>query len=281
MIRQIIVGALILACCSAQAEPVPLGDEALIRTLSGRTVHLDTPIGIVVPITFQTNGLMFGKAGVLSYFLGGETDRGRWWVTDGKLCQKWFKWLDAQPSCMRLAQDGNRIYWRRDDGVNGTATIVSAQPPGAEASRNGLGAPIRTPTPQLPTTAEPLEEARPKSIPTAVAHSIHRADAAEVKAAAHVPQKQQLFARADVWPKPRYDNGLVGARRSATSIGAHHRWCDASIPMSLTLEPDAVPDLVFFVRAHYSGREEPPPIGACLTAEPVLRQVAKLAIGRK
>jgi hypothetical protein len=279
MVRQIIVGVLILAGCSAQAEPVPLGDETLKRTLSGRTFHLDTPIGIAVPITYQANGLMFGKAGVLSYFLGGETDRGRWWVADGKLCQKWFKWLDAQPSCMRLALDGNRIYWRRDDGVNGTATIVSALPPGAETSPHGLGAPIQTP--QLLTAAEPLEDARPKSIPTAVAHSIHRVDAAESKAAVHGPQKQQLFARTDVWPKPRYDNGLVGGRRSATTIGPNHRWCDASVAMSSTLEPGAVPDLVFLVRAHYSGREVPLPIGACLTAEPALRQVAKLAIGQK
>jgi hypothetical protein len=224
---------------------------------------------------------MFGNAGVLSYFLGGETDRGRWWVTDGKLCQKWFKWLDAQPSCMRLAQDGNRIFWRRDDGVSGTATIVSALPPGAETNPHGLGAPVQPPNLQSPTAIEPLEDARPKPIPTAVAHSIHEVAAAVSKAAAHVPQKQRLFAPADVWPKPSYDDGLIGAQRSATSLGPHHRWCDASLPMTLTLEPGAVPDLVFFVRAHYSGHEVPPPIGACLTAEPALRQVAKFAIGQQ
>ena len=62
-----------------------------------------------IPITYHGNGLMSGKAGVLEYFLGAEADRGKWWVANGKLCQKWFKWLDAQPSCMQLKQDGDKI----------------------------------------------------------------------------------------------------------------------------------------------------------------------------
>jgi len=82
---------------------------------------------------------MSGKAGVLEYFLGAEADRGRWWIADGKLCQKWFKWLDAQPSCMRLQQDGNKIFWRRDDGVSGTAHIVAGLPLGAESAPRALG----------------------------------------------------------------------------------------------------------------------------------------------
>src|SRR5262249_58699542 len=109
--------------------------------VAGKTVHLDTPFGVAIPITYHGNGLMSGKAGVLEYFLGAQVDRGRWWISDGQLCQKWFKWLEAQPSCMRLKQDGNKILWRRDDGLSGTATIASGLPPGAESPPRGVGGP--------------------------------------------------------------------------------------------------------------------------------------------
>ena len=122
----IAAGICVLAGWSAYAEPVELGDETLKQTVAGKTVNLDTPFGVSIPITYHGNGLMSGKAGVLEYFLGAEADRGRWWVANGKLCQKWFKWLDAQPSCMQLKQDGDKILWRRDDGLSGTATIASA-----------------------------------------------------------------------------------------------------------------------------------------------------------
>jgi hypothetical protein len=136
-------GVFVLICCSAQAEPVTLGGDTLHQALAGKTVHLDTPLGVAIPITYHANGIMSGKAGVLEYFLGAEADRGRWWIADGKLCQKWFKWLDAQPSCMRLQQDGDRIFWRRDDGVSGTARIVAGLPLGAENAPRALGGPIR------------------------------------------------------------------------------------------------------------------------------------------
>src|SRR5262249_61015129 len=113
--------------------------------VAGKTVHLDTPLGVAIPITYHANGLMSGKAGVLEYFLGAQVDRGRWWVSGGKLCQKWFKWLDAQPSCMRLKQDGDKIIWRRDDGLSGTATIASGFALSAEAAPRGVGGPRDAP----------------------------------------------------------------------------------------------------------------------------------------
>ena len=133
LMRCLILAAVcVVAGGPACAQPVDLGDEGLKQTVTGKTVHLDTPFGVAIPITYHGNGLMSGKAGVLEYFLGAQADRGRWWVANGKLCQKWFKWLDAEPSCMQLKQDGNKILWRRDDGLSGTATIASALPPGTE-----------------------------------------------------------------------------------------------------------------------------------------------------
>ena len=167
MHRLIVAGICILAGWSAYAEPVALGDETLKQAVAGKTVHLDTPFGVAIPIAYHGNGLMSGKAGVLEYFLGAEADRGRWWVADGKLCQKWFKWLDAQPSCMRLRQDGSKIFWRRDDGVSGTATIATSLPPGAEAGPRGLGGPAQTRHLGHSLMAtEPPERARPVTIST-------------------------------------------------------------------------------------------------------------------
>src|SRR5262249_30216694 len=75
-----------VVCWPACAELVELGGENLQATVAGKTVHLNTPFGVAIPITYHGNGLMSGKAGILEYFLGAQADRGRWWVSDGKLC---------------------------------------------------------------------------------------------------------------------------------------------------------------------------------------------------
>src|SRR5207342_2770541 len=166
LMRSVFLAAVcVLAGGPAFADLVELGDEALKQTVVGKTVNLDTPFGVSIPITYHGNGLMSGKAGILESFLGAQSDRGRWWVANGKLCQKWFKWLDAEPSCMRLKQDGNKILWRRDDGLSGTATIASALPPGTEAGPHGLGGPV--PSPKLDTSLVAAE--RPETMATASA----------------------------------------------------------------------------------------------------------------
>jgi hypothetical protein len=158
-------GVLVLSCCTAHAAPVTLSGDTLQRAVAGKTVHLDTPLGVAIPITYHANGITSGKAGVLEYFLGAEADRGRWWIADGKLCQKWFKWLDAQPSCMRLQQDSNKIFWRRDDGVSGTAHIVAGLPFGAESAPRALGGPIRA-LPATETTKDVAAALRPENRPS-------------------------------------------------------------------------------------------------------------------
>jgi hypothetical protein len=205
MRRLIVAGICILAGWSAYAEPVVLSDETLKQAVAGKTVQLDTPLGVAIPITYHGNGLMSGKAGVLEYFLGAETDRGRWWVADGRLCQKWFKWLDAQPSCMRLKQDGSKIFWKRDDGVSGTATIATGLPPGAEAGARGLGGPAQTPhLGQSLTATEPPERARPVTISTNSAPA-HR----ELKAVA--PRAATVITP----PLQQPPSGVNGKLRSA------------------------------------------------------------------
>jgi hypothetical protein len=84
----LMLGVAVLTSSSTQAERVTLRGDALTQALAGKSVHLDTPFGVAIPITFHGNGLMSGRAGALQYVLGAEADRGRWWVEEGRLCQK-------------------------------------------------------------------------------------------------------------------------------------------------------------------------------------------------
>ena len=190
----ILAAVCVVAGGPASAQPVDLGDEGLKQTVTGKTVHLDTPFGVAIPITYHGNGLMSGKAGVLEYFLGAQADRGRWWVANGKLCQKWFKWLDAEPSCMQLKQEGNKILWRRDDGLSGTATIASALPPGAQQGPNALGGPV--PSPKLGQSLVATE--RPEAMATASAVAfpaeVHRAPKPTPPRPVPVPARSALLS---------------------------------------------------------------------------------------
>jgi hypothetical protein len=277
MRRLVIAGALVATTgWAARAEPVPLGDDTVKQTLAGRTVQLDTPLGVSIPIVFQPNGLMSGKAGVLAYFLGAESDRGRWWVANGKLCQKWFKWLDAQPNCMRLAKDGHTLYWRRDDGMSGTATIQASLPPGAERGPNALGGPVDAPEPRRPpVTTQASMAASPVSAIVAAASRVRASPPPVTKTAALVLLSHH--SRPPIEPsdsrKAEHEHPVIVAVSQLTMPEQDYRWCAA---------PDAVsaasPDLVFVARLGYADSDPLPSASACLTAEPALRHVAKLGI---
>ena len=254
MRRSIVAGICVLAGWSAYAEPVVLGDETLKQVVAGKTVHLDTPFGVAIPIAYHANGLMSGKAGVLEYFLGAEADRGRWWVADGKLCQKWFKWLDAQPSCMRLKQDGSKIFWRRDDGVSGTATIATGLPSGAEAGPRGLGGPAQTPQlgHSLMATETP-ERARPATSSKDSAPLHRQLEAAAPRAATVIaqPPLQRPPRGVDGRPRSAVHDRLAMATVHEAWAGQDNRWCHAILPPATGT--DALPDLVIVARLSYAG----------------------------
>lgn len=126
-----------IASCSlnaltATAEPVQLTGETIKATLPGATLKLDTPLGMVVPIKFEGNGLMSGEAGQLASYLGSKRDRGRYWLHEDRVCYKWFRWFSGEQHCLLIQRDGQRIFWKRDDGETGTATLE--EPPKAEPS---------------------------------------------------------------------------------------------------------------------------------------------------
>ncbi len=121
------------AATGALADPVPLANDDLKRTVAGSIVEIDTPLGTTVPMSFGTDGLVSAEAGVLAPVLGSAKDRGRWWVDGDKLCTKWFRWFDAGVRCLTIAIDGTRVHWRKiDDGETGTGTLVTAAAPPEE-----------------------------------------------------------------------------------------------------------------------------------------------------
>lgn len=107
----------------AADKSAPTG-EALKQTVSGKTVILNTAMG-GIPITYNPDGTMSGRARDLAALAGRDRDSGRWWVADDQLCQQWHIWLDRQAFCFRIRIDGRTVYWRRNDGASGTATFAS------------------------------------------------------------------------------------------------------------------------------------------------------------
>jgi hypothetical protein len=271
--------AVCVVCTPACAEVVELSEPTLKAMVAGKTVHLDTPFGVAIPITYHANGLMSGKAGVLEYFLGAQVDRGRWWVTDGKLCQKWFKWLDAQPSCMRLKRDGDKIIWRRDDGLSGTATIASGLALGAEAAPRGVGGPRLAPelsdrraAASAATDEVPAKITSPPPAPRRVTKT----------AAAHMgggvgsglPHAASRTIAA---------SGLSNGERSAAlaqevPTGSEERWCHAFQAAEVGAEEPpagATPELVRIARLAFGDATPAMPSNACLAEEPPLQNLAR------
>jgi hypothetical protein len=118
----VLVGAIVIAASPLAAQE-SLSGEALRQAVAGKTVHLDTPVG-ALPLVYGANGSLRGLGGTIAgYFAGPKEDRGRWWVSSEKLCQRWNTWLDSQTQCYKLSRSGDRVHWVRDDGRSGTARI--------------------------------------------------------------------------------------------------------------------------------------------------------------
>lgn len=118
---------------SALAEPTRLTGDTLRQAVSGRTVLVATPIGSF-PIRYRANGTMTGQAPLFVARLGTEKDRGQWWITDDRLCQRWDRWLAAKQYCFKLQRVSATVHWLRDDGLSGTATI---REPATKMQRTG------------------------------------------------------------------------------------------------------------------------------------------------
>jgi hypothetical protein len=129
MRRRVAVICCLLFATRASAEPSPLSGETLKAAVTGAVLEVETPLGVKVPIRYFEDGRVAGEARGLAYYLGAETDTGKWWVSSDRLCHKWSKWFDGVLQCIRISQQGSRIFWRRDDGETGTAVISTPPTP--------------------------------------------------------------------------------------------------------------------------------------------------------
>ena len=273
MHRQLVAALWLLAGSAANAAPAILDDDALKHVLPGKTVHLDTPLGVSIPITYHANGLMSGRAGMLSYILGADNDRGRWWVEHGKLCQKWFKWLDAKPNCMRVRLDGPKVYWQADDGTNGTATITAGLAAGAAAPPRGLGGPARelpekekrpVPLTVHETSADDSRAERTRQPPPVVAATATAAWSVPSPVRVRRPDAKKMPARAP-------DGDIVEA--SAEMEPAGMDWCRTTEPATADA---GHPTLVAVTRQVLE--TEAAPASDCFAVEPSLVSMARLSV---
>ena len=129
MLRRFLILIGLGICGTAAADPVKISGAMLQKLVPGSTVNIDTPLKAKLPVKYNEDGTISAHAGALAFYLGSNADHGRWWILGGNLCQKWDKWFDAETSCMELSREGTKIWWRKDDGREGTATLIAAVAP--------------------------------------------------------------------------------------------------------------------------------------------------------
>lgn len=110
----------------ASSKGEPLTGKELKSFISGKRVFLKVPLGGELPLTYRPGGVVdgSGEAVGLGRFAR-PNDSGRWWVSGNQICQKWREWYKGRTFCFTVSKlSNNRIYWRRDDGTEGTSRVV-------------------------------------------------------------------------------------------------------------------------------------------------------------
>ena len=101
--------------------------QQLRSIVSDRKVFLTTPIGAELAITYAGNGTMTGAGGKLAKYLSAKklvvNDKGKWWISRNRLCQKWQNWLKGKLTCIKARKVGRKVYWQADNGDKGTARL--------------------------------------------------------------------------------------------------------------------------------------------------------------
>ncbi|HUS96386.1 MAG TPA: SH3 domain-containing protein [Hyphomicrobiaceae bacterium] len=158
-------------------------DRDLKEIVPGSIIHLDTPLGTVVPISHGEDGSLNGRAGAVAFYLGSYRDRGHWWIANSRLCHRWGVWFKGKARCLEIRRKGSTITWRDEDGETGTATIkalkvrapVTAEPPSPLQPPIALGGPDQPANPirrSAPVTSAAVRRApAPPPLPARVARS--------------------------------------------------------------------------------------------------------------
>jgi hypothetical protein len=109
----------------AETKTATLKGDTLRKAVSGKTVYLNIS-GFELPIRYAPSGSMAGSMSLIAAtFSGGEatSDRGKWWIAEDQLCQRWSSWLDGKSYCYKFSVNGSAVRWVRNDGASGTARI--------------------------------------------------------------------------------------------------------------------------------------------------------------
>jgi len=110
---------------AANAAETALAGDALRGAVTGKTVYLKIS-GFELPIQYSSRGTMKGSMGTIAAAFArgdGSSDRGKWWIADDQLCQKWSSWMEGRTYCYKLSRNGNAVRWVRNDGRSGTARL--------------------------------------------------------------------------------------------------------------------------------------------------------------
>ena len=117
--------ALALCLIAAPAAAEALSGDKLKSFISGKRIYLAVPLGGEIPLNYRPGGTVDGTgeaAGLGRYMT--PKDRGRWWVSGNRLCQKWQQWYDGKTFCFTVTKLAySRIRWVRDDGKSGIARL--------------------------------------------------------------------------------------------------------------------------------------------------------------
>ncbi|WP_373502442.1 hypothetical protein [Aestuariivirga sp.] len=117
--------AVALSVTPALAQGEPVKGAALKSFITGKRIYLATPLGGELPLYYRSGGIVdgSGEAVGLGKYMSPK-DKGRWWVSGDRVCQKWKEWYDGRTFCFTLAKlPGNKVFWKRDDGKQGVARI--------------------------------------------------------------------------------------------------------------------------------------------------------------
>lgn len=102
-----------------------LTGNALKSFITGKRIYLKAPLGGELPLFYRADGVVNGSGEALGLgrYLAPKDD-GRWWLVKNRVCQKWKTWYKGKTFCFTLAKlPGNRVFWKRDDGVEGVSRI--------------------------------------------------------------------------------------------------------------------------------------------------------------
>ncbi|MBX9589417.1 MAG: SH3 domain-containing protein [Hyphomonadaceae bacterium] len=245
MLRRLVAIGSLLFVTGAAAQPSPLSGDAIREMVAGAVIEVDTPLGTRLPVHLSEDGRLKGEARGLAYILGAPSDIGRWWIAADRLCQRWTRWFGGVVQCLRLSRDGARVFWRRDDGETGTASIITPPPSIAKA-------PDRVaPTPEREAPEAHALRANAAAGPRAEVPAPVRPDAAPTPSAAAEPAANRPPAS----PQRMVERPLEGPPQAVAK------------PADNT-QPALAPRAALPAKSHEASNHAPNPAGAARRAQP-------------